>query len=389
MTGGLTGLGLATAGWLVERGARHLVLAGRRAAGDEAQTAIEAWANAGVEVACVQADIGDPAGADRLFATVNAMPVPLRGVIHSAGTIDDATLLQQDWPRIQRVLKAKADGGWNLHSRTRSAELDFFVLFSSGASLLGSMGQANYAAANGFLDGMSFYRRSRRLPALAIDWGAWGETGLAAHHEVLERSRRLGVNPIDTRNGLRALECLLASGAGRAAVLPVDWKRFSAAGGYAGGAGLLAGLEAGRDIPPINPEVAARHWRAKLQAADPIRRHALLQELVGREAAGILGLKGAQTVDPRQPLQEMGLDSLMAVQLRNTLAAWAGVELPASLLYNYPSVEQLVDHLAGCMAPGQSAASAVTESKGAPTRDLDAMTEDELARILQQEIELA
>src|SRR6202011_3311075 len=107
VTGGLRGLGLETAGWLVEHGARHLVPVGRRAAGEEAQAAIAGWGKAGVEVTCVQADIGDTADADRVFATVKDLPVPLRGVIHSAGALDDAPLLQQDWSRFERVLKAK------------------------------------------------------------------------------------------------------------------------------------------------------------------------------------------------------------------------------------------------------------------------------------------
>jgi len=374
VTGGLAGLGLETARWFVEHGATRLILVGRGAAGEDALTAIAGWAEAGVEAVCVQADIGDSSGADRVFAAVNALHVPLRGVIHSAGAVDDAALLQQDWPRFERVLKAKVEGSWNLHTRTQSAALDFFVLYSSGASLLGSMGQANHAAANAFMDGLALYRRERGLPALSINWGAWRETGAAARLGVLERIERTGVDSIDTKNGLNALECLLASGNARAAVLPINWKKFS------GGGGLFAGLQAEQTVRG-NPAAAARRWRDALHAADPTRREAILRELAVSEAAKILGIDSSRTIDPRQPLQELGLDSLMAVQFRNTLASSTGVDLPPTLLYNYPSINQLVDYLA--VAGGPPAAQ--SENGG----DLDAMTEDELARILQQQIERA
>jgi NAD(P)-dependent dehydrogenase (short-subunit alcohol dehydrogenase family)/acyl carrier protein len=393
VTGGLTGLGLETAGWLVEHGARHLVLTGRRAAGESAQAAIAEWSSVGVTVACVQADIGDAADADRLFRALEELAVPLRGVIHSAGSLDDAALLQQDWPRFQRVLKAKVDGAWNLHLRTRSIPLDFFVLYSSGASLLGSVGQANHAAANAFLDGLAIHRRSCNLTGLSIHWGAWREVGAAVRHDVLDRIAQSGVNSIDIRGGLRALECLLASGAARAAVLPIDWTRFAVSGVTIGRSTLFAGLQRDLGKPvaaAIDPAVASRNWREKLQAAAPPRRRSIVQDLVDREAGKILGLKSSQPIDPRQPLQELGLDSLMAVQFRNTLAAWIGIELPPTLLYNCPTVDELTTHLVDNLAAReQPALPQAAESAQPSETDLDDISEEELARMLEDQIKLA
>jgi acyl carrier protein len=387
ITGGLTGLGLETAGWLIRCGAKHMVLAGRRAPGPKAREAIETWTNAGIRIASVQADIGDDDGAERIFAAVRSLEVPLRGVFHSAGVLDDAALLQQDWSRFETVLRAKVQGGWNLHLHTLSVPLDFFVLYSSGAAIFGAKGQANHATANAFLDGLARYRVALGLPALSINWGPWRETGSATRREVIDHLERSGLDSIDTANGLRAIECILAAGCTQAAVLPINWEKF------AGGSDLFTGLAAeGRPaVAPVeNAAVTARVWQGRLEAAGTLADlRAILQQMIGSEAARILGIKSSQAIDPRQPLQELGLDSLMAVQLRNTLATLAGVELAATLLFNYPSVDQLVEHLASCLAesgdaaPAQPAAEAV---EGAA--DLDDLTEDELVRLLEEQIHL-
>jgi len=386
VTGGLTGLGLETAAWLVQRGARHLALVGRRPPGEQAQAGIEVWGRAGVTVASIQADIGDAADAGRVFAAVDALGVPLRGVIHCAGALDDAALLQNmDWERFERVLKAKVDGGWNLHVHSRSAALDFFVVYSSGTSLLCPAGLASYAAANAFLDGLALYRKSLGLPGLSINWGPWRETSAVANQQMTARLESAGMAKMDTLNGFKALECLLAADAGQVAVLPIDWARFP------GGTGMFAGLEPeGSHAMAEQPAIIAGDWRDKLEGALPDRRRTILQSLVGAEAARILKLKGSQMPDPRQSLQELGLDSLMAVEFRNTLATLAGVELPPTLLFNHPSVDQLTDHLAACMAAGGPvpegpAASATGES----ALDIDAMSEEELARLLEEQIKLA
>jgi acyl transferase domain-containing protein/acyl carrier protein len=393
VTGGLTGLGLETAAWLVEQGARQLVLVGRRAASLLCQARIAAWDNAGVNVACVQADIGEEADADRVFSTISDLSLPLCGVVHGAGPLDDAALLQQDWASFERVLKAKVAGAWNLHRRTRNTALDFFVLYSSGASLFGSEGQANHSTANAFLDGLVWYRKSRGLPALSINWGAWREIGAAAHHAVIGRIEKSGVQSIDISNGLSALECVLATGRDRVAVLPIDWTKFSGAAS-SDRSGLLTELQAEHQQYDVSADekrflVTESEWRDMLAAAEPHRRNALLGELVNFEGGRILGLSSSQTIDPNQPLRELGMDSLMSVQFRNRLSALLELELPPTLLYNYPTVHALVAYLISCLTPQILGAEQFTKhSWNQHDLDLDSLTEDELAKMLEQQVKL-
>ena len=151
---------------------------------------------------------------------------PLRGVIHGAGTLDDALLAGQNWGRFNRVLRPKVEGAWNLHRLTGHLPLDFFVMFSSMASLFGSPGQSNHSAANAFLDALAHYRRSRGLAALSINWGPWSELGAAAQLGVHNRLRGSGVGGITTAAGLQALERCLASRAVQLGIVDIDWQLF-------------------------------------------------------------------------------------------------------------------------------------------------------------------
>ena len=179
ITGGLSGLGLLVGEWLVGRGARQLVLAGRRAPTPEAAAVIQSLEQRGARVRVATTDVSDGAALAALLADVRATMPPLKGIIHSAGVLDDAALPQQNWERFRRVFAPKVAGSFQLHTLTRSDALDFFVLFSSVAALLGSPGQANHAAANSFMDVLARSRRALSLPAVSINWGAWSEVGAA------------------------------------------------------------------------------------------------------------------------------------------------------------------------------------------------------------------
>ncbi len=350
MTGGLGGLGLETARWLADRGAGRLILAGRRPPDATARAALGRITRRGHAPICVAGDIGDPEDADRVFAAIEATGLDLAGVVHSAGALSDASLLHQDWPRFEAVLRAKVAGAWNLHRLTRSRKLDFFVLYSSGASLLGSIGQANHAAANAFMDSLAFYRRARSLPALSVNWAAWRDVGAAAGHGVLDRARSEGVDPIDIGGGLRALERLIAAGAVQTAVLPIDWTRLDG-----------QGKPIFRDIdvrPPATPPkqdtpgsrdrvkpVTDGAWRETLDDNPPAMRKSTLRERLEATIAKTLRLRSFQSIDPHQPLQDLGLDSLVALQIRNTIAAALAIRLPPTVLYTYPTIDQLAEHL--------------------------------------------
>jgi NADP-dependent 3-hydroxy acid dehydrogenase YdfG len=212
ITGGLGGLGLAVASWLTQQGGRHLMLVGRSGAGNlspEGQQTLAELQAAGVEVKIAAADISQ---ADQIAAILRqlaeSMP-PLRGVIHAAGVLDDGVLLQQTPQRIHTVIAPKAIGAWHLHRLTDGEALDFFVMFSSITAPFGSPGQGNYAAANAFLDGLAHHRRGLGLPALSINWGPWGQIGLAAHRQQGGMQGLQGLSAIRTAVGLEIFGRLL------------------------------------------------------------------------------------------------------------------------------------------------------------------------------------
>jgi acyl transferase domain-containing protein/SAM-dependent methyltransferase len=393
ITGGLGGLGLLTAGWLVDHGARSLVLAGRSAPSAEARLAISAMERAGARVVAVQADVSREEDAVRLVSIATTEDkAPLRGIFHSAGSLDDGVLLQQNWQRFEKVMAAKVAGAWSLHRLTRDMPLELFVLFSSGASVLGSPGQSNHAAANAFLDGLALHRRNMGLPALAINWGMWSEVGAATRGNVLQRHARSGMGTIKSAQGLAVLGALLADGPlpAQVAVLPIRWSELLSTGLGGRATPLFEGL-----TPPApraeatEPAIADNHWWEQLQQATPSRRLALLQERMHQEAAKALGLDRARVIDPHQPLSELGLDSLMAVQLRDALSALVRVPLPPTLLFNYPSLDSLVQYLAGeVFAPPKAQPDEPAPANGAPgsTGALEELSEDQLAELLEAQL---
>ena len=234
ITGGLGALGLEIAQWLVRRGARHIVLTGRRGAvSQSAQSKVKELEQAGIQVLVVKADVSRAYDVSELLCQIaQAMP-PLRGVFHAAGVLDDGVLSGQSWERFSRVMAPKISGSWLLHSLTQELSLDFFVCFSSAASLLGSPGQGNYAAANAFMDGLVHYRRSLGLPGLSVNWGPWAESGMAAELGVAHKRRLLqaGMGMLSAQHGLQALEQLLAVDTTQAAVLPIDWESWESSSG--------------------------------------------------------------------------------------------------------------------------------------------------------------
>ena len=224
ITGGLGGLGLAVAEWLAERGARHLLLLGRRVPTAAVQLQLDALAAQGVTVTVAQADVSDKQRLQAILDQIDAA-YPLCGVIHGAGVLDDGALQQQNSARFAKVLAPKVQGAWNLHLLTQGMALDFFVLFSSAAALLGSRGQANYAAANAFLDALAHHRHAQGLPGLSIDWGAWAEVGMAAQLVRTQRTQLAaqGMRAIAPAQGVAALAHLLGQPTPQVGVIPVNW----------------------------------------------------------------------------------------------------------------------------------------------------------------------
>lgn len=375
VTGGLGGLGLEVARWLAERGARHLVLVGRRAATETARQKLADIEALGVEVVVARADVSQAGEVKELLAGLSGRVPPLRGVVHAAGVLEDGLLIQADWDRFARVLAPKVAGAWNLHRESRELPLDFFVLFSSAASLLSPMGQANYAAGNAFLDALAHHRRTRGLPALSVNWGPWSGVGMTEGLGERERRRWGGMGEIAPEQGLELLERLLGEARTQAAVLPVDWSRVPEGAVRPLFAELVreARPRTGKTAPPAGkvPDL-----RRKLDDAPPSEHPRLVAGYVREQALRVLGIAPTQPLDPRQPLQELGLDSLMAIELKDALSRGVGGSLPATLIFDHHSVEALSTYLLDTVLRPESAIEAeqAATATASPEEDGDLLT---------------
>jgi hypothetical protein len=304
----------------------------------------------------------------------------LRGVIHAAGVLADAALVQQSWPRFAEVLAPKVQGAWALHQATRHRPLDFFVLYASAASVFGSAGQANHAAANAFLDALAAHRRALGLPALTIGWGAWAEIGSAAGRSLEERVAAKGVGWIAPAEGIAMLERLMHGAPAHVAACLIDWARLFDAQPAGSAPAFLTAMRPQRSAAAqASPRAAATATAVAsaaplevLRQATPTRRADLLQAGVAEQVARVLGASDGQAIDPQQPLSELGMDSLMSVELRNRLTTAFALahSLPATLVFDHPTLEALTRHLLSLLFPDDAAAATPPANTAAvPTAD--------------------
>lgn len=390
VTGGFGALGLQAAQHMVDAGVRNLVLVGRRAPSDGAARTIAHMEAGGARVRQVQADIAGPDAAELIRQALQGLPA-LRGVVHAAGVLDDGLLTDLTPDRLRRVLAPKVAGTWNLHELTSRMPLDFFVMFSGGASLLGSRGQGNYAAANGFLDAMASYRQRHGLPGLAISWGAWADSGMAASLPARERERYAaqGVSMIPGEQGLQVFEHLAhAASAPLVGVFPIDWARFVRDTGAK--RPFLTRLAVEREPVRHAPSAESRSLPDLLAAVSPAEQPKILLAFVRESVLRVLGLSPAYELDVNQGLRDLGLDSLMAVELRNVLQASAGKPLSATLAFDYPTVAALTKHLRQVLGLDglQTPAGAGAPAAAAPdfASDIDALSEEDAEAQLAAEL---
>ncbi|WP_257460230.1 type I polyketide synthase [Archangium lipolyticum] len=347
ITGGLGGLGLSVAKWMAEQGAGHLVLVGRDTAlTPEQQASVAALEATGARVRVARADVSDRTQLAQVLSEIARGGPPLRGILHAAGVLDDGVLMQQTVERFRRVMAPKVLGGWNLHVLTREMPLDFFVLYSSAASLFGAPGQGNYVAANAFLDALAHHRRALGLPGLSINWGPFSEVGLAAAQA--NRGARLaqrGSDSLTPAQGNALLGRLLDGDVTQMAVMPLElhkWVEFYPRARSSPWlselvpAGAGAGSGGARDVALLETLRTATQEEARVA----------LEQFVREQLARVLRLDSAR-IDPQVPLQGFGLDSLMGLELRNRLESGLGLSLPVSLIWKHPTLAALCEHLLG------------------------------------------
>ena len=378
ITGGLRGIGLAVAEWLIERGARHLILISRttlpprgtwRALSSSCPGFAEVQAIRGLELR----------GADIIFASLDVANEkhfrefltsyegegrpPVRGVIHSAGLIQDQLLLQMQRDNFAAVTHAKIDGAWLLHRLLSESPLDFFVLFSSGTSLLGTFGQANYAAGNAFMDGLAHHRRALGLPATSINWGVWGSIGIVARMEHKEQLAQNGLIEIRPELGLQALELILRRNPAQIAAMPTDWAKWCQIYPRGREKPLFGDLLEEIDAPAFHAGHAEsdREWLAILSSGEPRERAQRIQAYLQGIVARVMRLDEAD-LDVEAPLNTLGLDSIMAMEIRNRVEGECKASVSIVELLQGASVRQLAERVA--------AASAGTTTRFPDDRDL-------------------
>ncbi|MFP2956841.1 type I polyketide synthase [Myxococcus sp. 1LA] len=388
VAGGLGGLGLRVATWLAEKGARHLVLLGRSAPSAESRARLDALEAQGVEVRVARVDIASRGAMAELFARLRGAP-PVRGIIHTAGVLRDGTLANQTPEQFREVLAPKLQGAWNLHALSEDIALDFFVGFSSAASLIGSPGQSNYVAANAFLDALMHLRQAKGLPALTLNWGSWAETGMAARLERAASARPgaqgFGAIPVD--QGLAVMERLMGGSQVQWGVFPVDWARLAEQLPGLSRQALVQGL-----LGSVPRRVQAPAFRAQLDAAPANRRLELLRQHVAGQVTATLGMPETERLAGNERLFELGVDSLLAIEIKNRLASSLGRSLRSTLIFDFPTVNGLVAHLAdelGLGTEAQKKQEASREAQGALSAEIQGLSEQELTSLIDQELESA
>jgi NAD(P)-dependent dehydrogenase (short-subunit alcohol dehydrogenase family)/acyl carrier protein len=384
VTGGTRGLGGRVAEWMATLGARHLVLLGRDVDSPAARETGRRVAAAGAEPTMLAVDLGQPDGVEAMLATVHATLPPLRGIVHAAGVLADASVLNLDDDRFRSVFGSKAAGALLLHRATRDLNLDFFISFSSIASVLGNAGQANYAAANAVLDRLAWLRRSEGLAAQSINWGPWSEIGMSATAEAL-RMFEFGIHQISPDRGIAALTHLVDAPRPQSVVLSMDWPRFIARVPGAAHDPFLAMIreESGSIGEPSRSDAGAA--LSTLLEASPEARQGLLETFVRTELAKVLELE-PEDLPLDQPLNTVGLDSLMALELKNRVESSLAISLPIVTLIQGPTVTQLAEDLLvriEAASTSRDPAAPAMETTGKPT-DVEAISAADVNRLLER-----
>jgi myxalamid-type polyketide synthase MxaD len=358
ISGGLGDLGLLVARWMVEQGARRLILLGRTRLPPRSNwksvetgsrlarqiTAIRELESLGACVHLASVDVADEGELSGFLDEYRAEGwPPIRGVVHAAGVLQDGLLVQLDAVALNTVLRPKVMGGWLLHRLLQDDPLDFFILFSSAGSVLGQPGQGNYAAANAFLDALAHHRQAQGQPALSINWGAWAGEGFAdsvGGKRLAARLALLGISSIAPKQALEILGRLLGQNATQVVAVPVNWKQYREF--YpAGSASSLLSKMAREEAEVPRPAGRTSERRDALLAAEPAERRQLLQSYLSEQVARVLGLSPSK-LDVQQPLSNLGLDSLMAVELKNRIAIDLKVNVPVVKFLQGFSVDQAV-----------------------------------------------
>jgi acyl carrier protein len=402
ITGGLGRLGLKVARWMAEQGARHLVLMGRKglperaawttlAAGSDAGRAVavvKAIEDLGATVEVVAADAGDAGQMSAVLSRFGQGSPALRGIIHAAAAPGSVSVRDMSLEALSAMLRPKMAGAWVLHRLTAAMELDFFLMFSSTTGLLGARDLGHYAAANTFLDALAHYRRGAGRPALSINWGVWDELrdGTAGAQKTFAGA---GLRHMPSPRALRALGLVWGSEAPQVVVASVDWNTLKPVYEARRRRPFLEQVGTPTKSKPAGPAETGSDILQRLEAARPQDRHGLLVEHVRGAVAKVLRLEPGREIALTRGLFDLGMDSLMSVELKSRLEKSLGRPLPSTLTFNYPNVGALVDYLAKELSLSLSAPAepvVAPAEMAATAAGGDDISEDELAMQLAEKL---
>jgi myxalamid-type polyketide synthase MxaE and MxaD len=347
ITGGLGGLGLLLAQRLVELGTRYLALVSRREPDSQVMNTLAELEKQGAIVKIYRYDVSRDEQVLELLKQIEEELPPLRGIVHAAATLEDSLLSDMTLEKVQKVFAAKAQGSWWLHKHSQNLPLDFFVLFSSAAAILGNPGQSNYAAANGFLDGLAQYRRTLGLPATSLNWGPWSGAGMAAQIENNSRFEQGGIYSLTPQQGLAAFELVLRRAPAQLAIFAADWETLSQSNGLFLESGLASKLvDRRKQLAAVEVLETLRSNLSKVGEND---RVSLIETYLSQVIMRTLGI-GVERLDLKLSLYGIGLDSLTAVEIKNRVETDLQLVVPLENLLQGPSISQLSEELAQQLA---------------------------------------
>lgn len=384
ITGGLGALGLEVARWMVDEGVRHLVLTGRHGPSDEAQEILTQLEKTGARILVAGADVSNRAQVVRLLEEIDANMPPIRGIIHAAGILDDGVLLQQNLERFDKVMAPKVSGTWHLHTLTQNQPLDFFVCFSSMASLLGSPGQSNYAAANAFMDALAHHRRAMDLPGLSVNWGTWAKVGMTVDLDTRQKDRlvAMGIATLDPERGISLLgELMRQTESIQVGVSPVNWSKFLKQ--FPVVPAFLSELHRALPDKPSRPA----DFVERLKKIPPEKQRDYLSAHIQSELNRVLGFDPSQPMDPQKGFSDLGMDSLMVMESRNRLQASFGHPLSSTLLFNYSTLDTLVDYIANEILASEALISTESSAKRDKTTKASKDVLSEVKQLSEKDLE--
>ncbi len=389
VTGGFGALAQSLCGHLRVAGVRRIALVTRTEPEGDRRAFVASLEEHGTDVRYYVADVGDHAQVVRMLDRATAdFAAPVTAIYHAAGELADGIIAQQTPESFARVARAKLIGAWNLHRATRGMDLDRFVLFSSAAALIGTPGQANYAAANAGLDALAAHRRSAGLPALSVNWGPWGSAGMATRLADADRTRmaNAGIAMLDDGPAWNAMEALIDRGQAQAMVMPVDWSRFNARFGTGAIPSLFRRVATA--APGSAPAATRPNVVRAIAEVPPAERLAAVGRYLQGKVAATLGRPGGGDIPFTRGFFALGMDSLTSLELRNQLEQELRRSLPATVVLEYGSIEALSAYLLALVPEWAlpEAAPAATSQADAVAA-LDHLSEAELAAMLSRELE--